>query len=77
MNDAQIVNFINSVYRPLNEYYSGSLYSLKTVSTKEIFGVIWKYTDRFDDKTLLSFNKWCNKNKVDFLSVEPNDDICI
>lgn len=71
VNDAQIVDFINSVYRPSDEYYSDSLYSLKTVSMKEIFGTIWKYTNRFDDKTLLSFNNWCNKNKVDLLSVEP------
>ncbi|CAO3683992.1 unnamed protein product [Rhizopus stolonifer] len=31
VSDAQVVEFINSVYRPSNEYYSGSFYSLKTV----------------------------------------------
>ncbi|KAG0756018.1 hypothetical protein G6F16_003063 [Rhizopus arrhizus] len=38
---------------------------------KEIFGVVWKYTNKFDEKSLLSFTTWCNKHKLDFLSVEP------
>lgn len=38
---------------------------------KEVFSTAWKYTDKFNDKTLHSFNIWCKKNKVDLLSVEP------
>ncbi|KAI9267285.1 hypothetical protein EDC94DRAFT_633993 [Helicostylum pulchrum] len=49
------VDFINSVYRPSDEYYSGSLYSLKSVSIKEVFGAIWKYINRFDEKSLHYF----------------------
>lgn len=71
MNDAQIVDLLNYLYRPTDEYYANSLYTLKKVSMKEIFGVVWKYTNKFDEKSLLSFTTWCNKHKLDFLSVEP------
>jgi hypothetical protein len=38
---------------------------------KVIFGAIWERTNKFDDKTLQPFIRWCNKQKPDFLSVEP------
>jgi hypothetical protein len=72
VNDAQRVDFLNYFYRPTDEYYANYLYSLKRVSMKEIFGVVRKYTNKLDEKTLLSFTTWCNKHKLDFLSVEPD-----
>lgn len=71
MNDAQIVDFLNYIYRPTGEYYASSLYSLKRVSMREIFSAVCKYTNKFDEKTLHSYTTWCNKHKLDFLLAEP------
>lgn len=37
---------------------------------KEILSVTWKYTEKFDEKSCLSFTNWCNKQKLDLLQVE-------
>lgn len=69
-NDTQIVEFINYVFRPHIEFSPDSPYKLDYVYDKEILGVIWAFTKKFDKTTPLAFSKWLNKQNVDFLSVE-------
>ncbi|KAI9260111.1 hypothetical protein EDC94DRAFT_611772 [Helicostylum pulchrum] len=63
VHDTQIVQFLNQVYvstEPWNE----SLYTKKKVSSRDIFSLIMLYTTRFDEKSLLSFIKWCSANDI-------------
>ncbi|KAG1453956.1 hypothetical protein G6F46_004267 [Rhizopus delemar] len=70
-NDAQIVDFINYVYRPEIESSPDSLYKLNYVYDKEILGIVWTFTKKFDKTTPLAFTQWLNRQNVDFLSNEP------
>ncbi|ORE01893.1 hypothetical protein BCV72DRAFT_63398 [Rhizopus microsporus var. microsporus] len=69
MHDAQIVQFLNQVYVP-TELWNESLYIKKKVSSKDIFSLVMLYTTRFDEKSLLSFIKWCNIKKVLYMNQE-------
>lgn len=69
MHDAQIVQFLNQVYVP-TEPWNESLYIKKKVSSRDIFSLIMLYTTRFDEKSLLSFIKWCNTKKVLYMDQE-------
>ncbi|PHZ08406.1 uncharacterized protein RHIMIDRAFT_316136 [Rhizopus microsporus ATCC 52813] len=40
------------------------------VSSKDIFSLVMLYTTRFDEKSLLSFIKWCNIKKVLYMNQE-------
>ncbi|KAI9356064.1 hypothetical protein BD770DRAFT_420412 [Pilaira anomala] len=70
-NDAQIVDFINYVFRPHVEFSPDSSYKLDYVYDKEILGVVWVSTKKFDKTTALAFSKWLNKQNIDFLLEEP------
>ncbi|KAI8973629.1 hypothetical protein BDF20DRAFT_1002557 [Mycotypha africana] len=71
-NDAQIVDFINYIYRPKAEHSPDSpLYKLQFVDDKEILGIVWTFTTKFDRYTLLAFTQWLNKQNVDLLTDEP------
>ncbi|ORE12282.1 hypothetical protein BCV71DRAFT_240267, partial [Rhizopus microsporus] len=48
-----------------------SQYKLNYVYDKEILGVVWTLTSKFDKTIPLAFSQWLNKQKVDFLSDEP------
>ena len=69
MHDAQIVQFLNQVYVP-TEPWNESLYIKRKVSSRDIFSLIMLYTTRFDEKSLLSFIKWCNTKKVLYINQE-------
>lgn len=56
-SEAQIVDFINYVYRPNSENCTDSLFKLTSVSDKTVLGVLWKYTERFNKTTALGFNQ--------------------
>ncbi|KAG1099408.1 hypothetical protein G6F62_009907 [Rhizopus arrhizus] len=65
---AQVVQLLNMVYLafdPSNE----DMYECRQVSQKQILSTAWKYTTIFDEKTVLSFTKWCSHKKLDFLKV--------
>ncbi|KAI8375566.1 hypothetical protein BD560DRAFT_72247 [Blakeslea trispora] len=70
-NEAQIVEFINYVYRPKSEHVTDSPFKLTNVSDKTVLGVLWKYTERFNKTTALGFNQWLKKQNIDFLIEEP------
>ncbi|KAG1452563.1 hypothetical protein G6F46_012375 [Rhizopus delemar] len=70
-NEAQIVEFINYVYRPKSEHVTDSPFKLTNVSDKTVLGVLWKYTERFNKTTALGFNQWLKKQNIDFLIQEP------
>lgn len=48
-----------------------SLFKLNYVYDKEILGIVWTFTKKFDKTTPLAFTHWLNKQNVDFLSDEP------
>ncbi|KAI7896757.1 uncharacterized protein EV154DRAFT_557974 [Mucor mucedo] len=68
---AQIVEFINYVYRPKSERITDSPFKLTNVSDKTVLGVLWNYTERFNETTALGFNQWLKKQNIDFLIEEP------
>ncbi|OBZ80615.1 hypothetical protein A0J61_11336 [Choanephora cucurbitarum] len=70
-NEAQIVEFINYVYRPKSEHVTDSPFKLTNVPDKTVLGVLWKYTERFNKTTALGFNQWLKKQNIDFLIQEP------
>ncbi|EIE90582.1 hypothetical protein RO3G_15293 [Rhizopus delemar RA 99-880] len=70
-SEAQIVDFINYVYRPNSENCTDSLFKLTSVSDKTVLGVLWKYTERFNKTTALGFNQWLRKQNIDFLNQDP------
>lgn len=70
-NDSHIIDFLNHIYRPKEEYLFDSRYKLISVRDKDILSVIWKFTHKFDKKTPLGFSQWLNKNNVDLTSTEP------
>ncbi|KAI8636626.1 hypothetical protein BD408DRAFT_486790 [Parasitella parasitica] len=53
------------------ESSSNSPYKLNNVYDKEILGVVWTFTKKFDKTTSLALTQWLNKQNVDFLSDEP------
>ncbi|ORX55183.1 hypothetical protein DM01DRAFT_1273387, partial [Hesseltinella vesiculosa] len=57
--NAQVVEFMNLVflaYDPINE----EIYNHQCVTQKEILSIVWKYTNIFDEKSVMSFTKWCS-----------------
>lgn len=58
--------FISTTCRILPD----SPYKLDYVYDKEILGVVWAFTKKFDKTISLAFSKWLNKQNIDFLSEE-------
>ncbi|KAG1122593.1 hypothetical protein G6F42_011335 [Rhizopus arrhizus] len=36
-----------------------------------MLSTVWKYSSLFDEKSILSFTKWCSHKKLDFMKVTP------
>ncbi|KAI9361575.1 hypothetical protein BD770DRAFT_305551, partial [Pilaira anomala] len=49
--------------------YNEEMYEQRDVSMKDILSLLWKYTDKFDNKTINSFTSWCSKSKFPFMQV--------
>lgn len=47
------------------------LYKLDYIYDKEILGVVWRYTNKFDKYTSLRFSHWLNKHNIDIALDEP------
>jgi hypothetical protein len=47
------------------------LYKLDYVHDKDILGVIWRYTEKFDKYTSLRFTHWLNGHNIDITLDEP------
>lgn len=58
------------VYFPFDPK-NNNTYEYRQVSQKQMLSVVWKYSSLFDEKTILSFTKWCTHKKLDFLKVAP------
>ncbi|ORX49904.1 hypothetical protein DM01DRAFT_247021, partial [Hesseltinella vesiculosa] len=65
----QIVHFLNETFAPC-EPVNSALYEKSLVANKDILSILWNYTKLFDEKSALSFSKWCFSKKVAFTSVE-------
>ena len=39
---------------------------------KDILSLLWKYTEKFDDKNVQSFTSWCSRSKFPFMQVESS-----
>ncbi|KAG2236192.1 hypothetical protein INT48_003811 [Thamnidium elegans] len=63
---AEVLQFMNETYsvEPVN----GDLYILKSISLSEIFTELLKHSTYFNNKTFNSFNSFCGKNDLKFLS---------
>lgn len=70
-NGSQVVDFINYIFRPKEEYLSDSRYQLISVYDKDILSIIWKYSHKFDKKTPLGFSQWLNSQNVDLTLTKP------
>ncbi|KAG2233115.1 hypothetical protein INT48_005859, partial [Thamnidium elegans] len=51
------------------------VYEYKSLTNSDILSMVWKYTDLFDKKTVISFGKWC-ANNVDFTAVHSKRRQC-
>lgn len=58
------------LYHPF-EPNNQDMYEYQQVAQKQILTTVWKYSTHFDEKTILSFTKWCSHRKLDFLKVAP------
>ncbi|KAG0960160.1 hypothetical protein G6F31_010933 [Rhizopus arrhizus] len=56
---------------PMNE----EVYECKSLTNGDILSMVWKYTDLFDKKTIISFGKWC-MNKADFTAAHSKRRQC-
>ena len=43
--------------------HNHAVYTLKKISTKDIFRIVFGYTDYFDDKNIKRITAWCSKKK--------------
>ncbi|KAG1076605.1 hypothetical protein G6F42_025416 [Rhizopus arrhizus] len=64
---AQIAQFINEVYRH-DEPKNLEIYHKRSMSTKDIYGTIKKYTIVFEKRTSQSFAVWCKNRRLPFLN---------
>jgi hypothetical protein len=44
------------------------LYENKCLTVNDILAIVWKYSDLFEDKTAIGFEKWCVNKKINFVS---------
>ncbi|KAI9269647.1 hypothetical protein EDC94DRAFT_581775 [Helicostylum pulchrum] len=70
-SDTQIVRLLNELYVPFDPY-NEEVYEQRDVTMKDILSLLWKYTDKFDGKTINSFTSWCSKSKFPFMQVESS-----
>lgn len=63
------MQFINEAFVPFNPH-NHAVYTLKQISTKDIFRIVSGYTDYFDDKNIKSFTTWCVNKKLHFFKAE-------
>lgn len=68
--DSQIADFMNYVYRPEEETLVDPRYQLISVSDKDILSTGWKFTTKFDGKTLVGFSQWVNRQELNLLLSE-------
>ncbi|ORX52442.1 hypothetical protein DM01DRAFT_1336810 [Hesseltinella vesiculosa] len=67
-SDSQIIQFLNIAFATDQFLEANDCYEKKTISSKDVYTTILKYTNKFDDKSLLSFTSWCKTNKIQFMN---------
>lgn len=63
-------SLIRTVYFSFDPSYQ-DMYECQGISQKQILSTMWKYLSLFDDKSVLSFTRWCTHKKLVFLKVTP------
>jgi hypothetical protein len=58
------------VYLPFDPN-NQDMYEFQQISQKQMLATVWKYSSLFDEKSILSFTKWCSHKKLDFMKVTP------
>jgi hypothetical protein len=58
------------VYLPFDPN-NQDMYEVQQISQKQMLATVWKYSSLFDEKSILSFTKWCSHKKLDFIKVTP------
>ncbi|KAI9267073.1 hypothetical protein EDC94DRAFT_657454 [Helicostylum pulchrum] len=61
VSHAQVIQFLNITYLP-SDPMNEEVYEYKSLTNSDILSMVWKYTDLFDKKTVISFGKWCANN---------------
>ncbi|KAG1140683.1 hypothetical protein G6F37_012940 [Rhizopus arrhizus] len=74
VSHAQIIQFLNITYLP-SDPMNEEVYECKSLTNSDILSMVWKYTDLFDEKTVVSFGQWC-VNKVDFTAAHSKRKQC-
>ncbi|CAO3699217.1 unnamed protein product [Rhizopus stolonifer] len=69
-NGSQIVEFLNYIYRPLEEDLFDSRYKPVLVSDKDILSTVWSFTTKFDKRGSLGFSQWLSHQKLDLTDME-------
>ncbi|KAL4210370.1 hypothetical protein AB4K20DRAFT_1867367 [Rhizopus microsporus] len=54
----EVVQYIDEVPMP-SDPHNHAVYTLKKISTKDIFRIVFGYTDYFDDKNIKRITAWC------------------
>lgn len=65
--EAQAKQFLNEAYfvdDPLND----KVYSFRSVGMQEIFNNLTSFTNVFNNRSLLSFTKWCSTHRLPFMN---------
>lgn len=72
--DAQVNQFINTVYSPVN--LNSTMYKYEKVQMKHVYNVVCRYTDLYADKNLNSFTAGCTYKTIDFMNVASKRRMC-
>ncbi|PHZ07179.1 uncharacterized protein RHIMIDRAFT_316939 [Rhizopus microsporus ATCC 52813] len=67
--EIQVIQFINEVYLP-EEPQNTNIYDMKSVSTADIYDTVRKHTVIFENKSVLSFSRWCSNARLSFLRAQ-------
>ncbi|KAI8326788.1 hypothetical protein BD560DRAFT_361671, partial [Blakeslea trispora] len=64
--ETQVIQFVNEVYLPEDPQNSNA-YDMKSVSIANIYDTVKKHTTIFENRSVLSFSKWCSNSRLSFL----------
>lgn len=69
--ETQVIQFINEVYQS-EEPQNTDIYDIKTVSTADIYNTVRMHTAIFENKSVLSFSRWCSNARLSFLRAQED-----
>ncbi|KAI7850938.1 hypothetical protein BDC45DRAFT_590770, partial [Circinella umbellata] len=70
----QVVQFVNNVFC-IEDQGNSEVFQKKLISTQQILEIIKEFSSLFENRTLLSFARWCSTNKTSLLKRPKNTKI--